>query len=469
MSYRWALIDIETTGLNVMRDKIIEIAVLLLTPQGIEASWHQLINPQCVIPAAISRLTGISQAMVDETRPFASIAEELMVLLKDCVLVAHNARFDYGFLKNAFKAEGISFQLPVLCSIALMKQCYPKLPSYRLAALQHHFQLAQAATHRAIDDVMVLYQLLQHAFSDHGTQVVFEKAYALYQRRCFPASLRTDVHQLPDCPGVYVFYGESSSLPLYIGKSITLRQRVLSHFQADHTHSKEFAITQQVVNIEVIPTAGEISALLLESALVKEKMPLYNRKLRRCKKVAGFRQDKINGYTELRIAFELVDEDADSSTLHGAFRSQTAAKQALLQLIKAHKLCPRRCGIEKGKGACFSYQLKQCAGACIGEEPAEAYNLRVTQAMQQFSRDSWPFNGAIAIYENNEAHQISQYIVFNQWRVLGSTANKEELMTLTHKPLPADDYDTYRILTQALKKIPAAQIVQLACETPKLA
>ncbi|MBA2651815.1 MAG: hypothetical protein H0U73_06075, partial [Tatlockia sp.] len=382
MQFRWALVDLETTGLHVTKDKITEIAVIILTEKGIEKTWSSLINPVQVIPEMITRLTGITNALVANAPYFHEIAHQLQDLLKGCVLVAHNARFDYGFLKNAFKAINRPLQNPGLCTIKLFRALYPLLGKYNLSALAATFSISATEAHRAEGDVNTMLALINRAFTDFPPDTLFSIAKAIYKTPSIPSTLKTTIDSLPDSPGVYLFYGAHSDLPLYIGKSIHVRQRVLSHFQADFSNPKEFAMAQQVERIEVIPTAGELSALLLESSLIKEKMPLYNRRLRRKKRVVGFKISQIQGYHQLSMVREVVAEEGVSTPgLLGAFSSLTAAKRSLLALCKTHALCLKRCGLESGKGACFSYQLKQCKGACIEEELAESYNARVNEAV----------------------------------------------------------------------------------------
>ncbi|MBA2656438.1 MAG: GIY-YIG nuclease family protein [Tatlockia sp.] len=461
MQYRLAFVDIETTGLHVTQDKITEIAVMIVTEKGIEKSWSSLINPLRTIPQAITSLTGLSNASVAEAPFFHTIAEELALLLKDCVLVAHNARFDYGFLKNAFKAVNHPFQLSVLCTIKLFRSLYPQLKKYNLTALASTFSLPMEKAHRARGDVQILYNLFCQALADFSTDTIFSLAKTICKTPSIPSSLKTAIHTLPDSPGVYLFYGAHSDLPLYIGKSIHLRQRVLSHFQADFTHAKEFAMAQQVERIEFVPTAGELSALLLESALIKEKMPVYNRRLRRKKMVVGFKVKEVNGYLHIFRVRDRVEDEVGSDLL-GAFSSLTAAKRNLLSLCKMYELCPRCCGLESGKGACFSYQLKRCHGACLGEESADLYNARVTEALSQFREENWPFDGAIAIKEEDGTNQLSHYLVFNQWRQLGVAQDKNSISAVLKQAMPSSEFDTYKILLSFLKnKEPDLHLVAL--------
>ena len=465
-SFRWALVDIETTGLHVTQDAITEIAVHIITELGIVTTWHRLIKPTRRIPSAVSALTGITNEMVHDAPPFAAIAAELYEVLEDCVFVAHNARFDYGFVKNAFKDCGITYQAPVLCTIKLFKHLYPHQESYRLAFIAQALNVTLHNHHRAQADVDALHQIIVNMAERHSWPYILTSAKALYQKSSIPSKLTTDVSQLPDTPGVYIFYGGKGTLPLYIGKSVALRQRVMSHFSGDYAHAKEFALSQQVERIEVIPTAGELSALLLESELIKEHMPVYNRRLRRKATLVGFRLKEHEGYFNLSIVREQVDEEDQEKPheIYGAFRSVSAAKRMLLQLIKAHDLCPILCGVEQGSSSCFSYQLKRCHGACVQEEHFESYNKRILESLKEYQEEIWPYQGAIAIKEHCPVNKITQFSVFHQWRHLGSVANEHLLNQWRNLPESnaKHTHDAYKILLSYLKhKADKGHIIEL--------
>jgi DNA polymerase-3 subunit epsilon len=465
-SFRWALVDIETTGLHITHDAITEIAVYVITELGLVTTWHRLIKPTRSIPQAISTLTGITNEMVHDAPPFAAIAAELYEVLEGCVFVAHNARFDYGFIKNAFKKGGITYQAPVLCTIKLLKQLYPHQDSYRLAFISQALNVTLHDHHRAQADVDALHQIIVKMAELHSWSQVLSSAKMVYQKPSIPSKLTTDVSQLPDTPGVYIFYSSTNPLPLYIGKSITLRQRVMSHFSGDYAHAKEFALSQQVERVEVIPTAGELSALLLESNMIKEHMPIYNRRLRRKTSLVGFRLKDHKGYLTLSIVREQVDEEEHGMQhgIYGAFRSVTAAKNMLLQLIKTHDLCPKLCGMEQGSSSCFSYQLKRCNGACIQEEQFESYNRRLLESLKEYQEEIWPYQGAIAIKEQCSVNRITQFTVFHQWRHLGSVAS-EHLLNQWRKLSElksSHTYDAYKIVLAYLKhKVDKENIIEL--------
>ncbi|CAM2812188.1 3'-5' exonuclease family protein [Legionella worsleiensis] len=465
-SYQWALVDIETTGLHVTRDEIIEIAVRIVTEQGVVRTWHRCIKPSRTISEAITRLTGITNQMVCDAPSFQDIATELFEVLEGSVFVAHNARFDYGFIKNAFKRAGIAYQAPVLCSIKLLKQLYPHQQSYNLACIAQSLHISLEQQHRAEADVALLHEVIHQIAEQHSWSTVLAVAKKIQQKSSTPSKLTTDISQLPESPGVYVFYGEKNALPLYIGKSVNLKQRILSHFSGDYTHAKEFALCQQTVRIDVIPTAGELSALLLESELIKKHMPVYNRMLRRKKTLVGFKLSEYRGYYTLSIVREQIEEDElQQHGIYGAFRSAAAAKGILLQLIKRYDLCPKLCGLEQGS-PCFSYQLKRCYGACIEAEPAEDYNKRLLESLKEYQAAVWPYQGAIAIKEHCPVNKITQFNVFHLWRHLGTVTHEDSLSQwrtcFSSETQLRSTYDAYKILFSFLNnKSTKDQVIEL--------
>lgn len=306
--------------------------------------------------------------------------------------------------------------------------------------------------HRTLINLNILFQLLQCSFIEHSRAHVLSTAKLLYKNSSLPSKLKTNVNTIPEIPGVYLFYSSQTKMPLYIGKSVNLRQRILSHFQSDYLTSKEFQLSQQVERVEIIPTAGELSALILESTLIKEQLPIYNRRLRRKKEVIGFRLHRQGGYLSVSISREKEDSTLNSSLL-GVFSSMHAAKVALLNIIKKFELCSKLSGIEIVKAACFNFQLKRCKGACVGIEPAESYNERVMAAFEAYQIQTWPFKHAIAIKEYCDIQQVTQFLIFNQWRYLGIINNEKDLKSW---PLLEENnvthYDTYKILSSFLKQ-----------------
>lgn len=293
-------IDLETTGATATVDRITEIGIVELTDQG-ETRYSQLVNPQTRIPENIQRLTGIRQEMVEDAPTFEEIAQTLLARLDGRLFVAHNARFDYGFVKNEFRRIGIDFRATVLCTVKLSRALYPQEPRHNLDTLIERHGLVASGRHRALADADLICQFWKKLSASIEPSVLRQTVAMLTARPSLPSHLDPDlVDQLPTSHGVYIFYGENDS-PLYVGKSNNLRKRVLSHFSGDHARGKDMSLSLQVRRIDWIETAGEIAALLKESELVKKLLPSHNMRLRRNKELCSWRLSPHSGGPRARL------------------------------------------------------------------------------------------------------------------------------------------------------------------------
>ena len=277
----YVMLDLETTGGNAAVDRITEIAAVRVE-HGIEVDrWSTLVNPGVPIPPFIENLTGISDAMVDSAPRFKDVADRLLALLDGAVFVAHNVRFDHGFVLHELARMGRPFKINTLCTVRLSRKLYPQYKSHGLDALLQRHGLQTQARHRAMGDVDVVLQWIAIAQAELGAERVAQEAAALLQGSAsLPPLLETPVADMPDTPGVYLFYGDAPA-PLYIGKSVNLRSRVLAHFQSASKLVRDQRIAQAVHRVEWRETAGELGARLLEAQLVRQLKPTLNRKPRR--------------------------------------------------------------------------------------------------------------------------------------------------------------------------------------------
>jgi DNA polymerase-3 subunit epsilon len=274
----FVMLDLETTGGSAVRDRITEIAAVRVE-NGVEvARWSTLVNPGVSIPSFIQSLTGITDAMVEDAPAFAQVAPRLLELLDGAVFVAHNVGFDHGFVVNELARLEKPLKVKTLCTVRLSRRLYPQHKGHGLDAIMQRHGLRTLARHRAMGDVDVVLQWLHLAEGELGAAVVQREATALLQGgTSVPPQLETPVEDIPDTPGVYLLYGEDRT-PLYIGKSVNMRTRVLAHFQSAAKVAREARIAQAIRRVEWRETAGELGALLLQTRLVKELKPLHNRK-----------------------------------------------------------------------------------------------------------------------------------------------------------------------------------------------
>ena len=262
---------------------------------------------------------------------------------------------------------------------------------------------------------------------------------ALYQ---YTVSLREQVMAAPQVPGVYIFHGVNQNYPLYIGKSINIRSRLLSHLR----NPKETRLLKQTSNISHIPTAGEISALLLEAQMIKEQQPLFNKRLRKTKDTCSFALTE-NGFT---IQYMDKLEDGSNVELFGLFKNQTTAKERLRELADEYRLCLSVLGFEpntKGR-ACFRSAIKKCAGACCGNEDLQQHDTRLRTALNQYKIATWPYDGAIALHES--FGRLNQYHVLHNWRYHGSYKSERNVQKYKLNPKTLFDVDMYRILVKPI-------------------
>ena len=446
-------LDLETTGATPLRDRITEIA-LVRFDDGVETvRWQTLVNPQQPIPPFIQSLTGISDAMVADAPLFAEVADKLLALLEGSVLAAHNVRFDHGFLKSEFKRLNITLRQKVLCTVKLSRLLYPQHYSHGIDAIVARHQITGLARHRAMGDVEAILIMLNDATRDLGADAVQAAALKLMAAPTLPPHIDASlVGELPEAPGVYLFYGEND-LPLYIGKSVNLRARVLSHFSSDHASTKEMRMTQEMKRFEWIPAAGEFSALLLESRLVKERMPIYNRQLRRERSLCSWQID-TQAQPLLKLVHEQEIDPSQMAQLFGTFRSKRQAVETLRKIADLSHLCAKTLGLETGRaGPCFAYQLKRCKGVCCGQEPPEIHALRVQQALMAHKLKAWPYRGKIGIEEYNLENDLRQIHVFEHWVYLGVAEDEDSLQALrAQKTALKFDLDSYKLLLKMLSQ-----------------
>ena len=456
-------LDLETTGATPLRDRITEIALVRFENGQEVARWQTLVNPEQPIPAFIQQLTTIDNEMVTNAPVFADVADTLLSFLEGSVLAAHNVRFDHGFIKAELKRIGITLRQKVLCTVKLSRLLYPQHKSHGLDAIMQRHQLTTIARHRAMGDVEVMLAFLESAKSELGEAPIFRAVAQLMNQPALPSHLDANLlDDMPETPGVYLFYNENGA-PLYIGKSRNIRARVLSHFSSDHSSSKEMRITQEIKHIEWFTTAGDLSALLLESRLIKQHRPLYNRQLSNERQMHSW---QLNAEPQAKKLLTLVNDTemnpAQLGTLFGTFKSQRQALEALRKIAQVHQLCLHLLGLElETDGPCSASQLKRCKGACCGRESPAIHYLRLQQALAAHKLKSWPFAGKIGIREQNAENDKIQLHVFEEWNYLGVLENDADLTELLQqKTAYKFDLDTYKLLLKAFAH-PKTHIVQL--------
>lgn len=445
------IVDIETTGGNVTYDRITEIGIVEITEDGVK-EWSTLINPRTYIPEGIQRLTGITQPMVDAAPYFEQVAKEILLRLQGKLFIAHNVRFDYGFIRNEFARLAYTFKAKLMCTVKLSRFLYADREGHSLEKIIARHQIFVTHRHRALDDARAAYKFMLIAEEEKGEDQILMAIKHQYRKESMPAGFDAKlIDDLPNTPGVYFFWGENKEL-LYVGKSINIRKRVLSHFTADHKSSREMRICQQTRNITCEQTSGELSALILESKKVKELQPIYNRKLRRVSTFYSIHLAEGEGGVLLPKILSVAEMPQSRNKFYGLFASQKRAKEAIQSLSDEHGLCYQVTGVENsGSRACSSHQVKKCRGYCVGKQHALQHNVKLVEALAKLALKTWPYDGPIALVEQNRQSEKEHHLVIDNWCILGIAESAEEHAgILMGNPVPQIDRDIYRYLVAAI-------------------
>lgn len=446
-------LDTETTGLSVRKDRIIEIGLVRVENEKVVAQYQTLLNPGSYLSPFITNITGITSDELVNAPFFEDIQRQLSELLDGTVMVAHNARFDYGFLKNEFLRCEKRFSLKHFCTAKLSRMLFPQFPHHNLDSIIQRYNITVAKRHRAFDDAYVLWEFYQKLQKSFPHEVLENAITQQFYHPSLPTLLpKEQLDALPHTPGVYIFYGEGG-MPLYVGKSVNLKDRVRSHFSSDHTSSKEMKLSQQIRSLESIQTAGELGALLKEAQMIKNLQPLYNRKLRFSRRLILAKSiiDK-SGYMKVVLEDATSIHPDEIETVLGTFRSKKQAKEYLQNLAKEHHLCEKLLGIENTSTGCFSYRLGQCYGACVGKENPLSYNPRCIIAFSKNKIKPWPFRGPIVITEKSEETQLQESFLVDKWCLLGKHTAEDTTKQHFEEKDYRFDLDTYKILLSFLEK-----------------
>ena len=447
---RVVFLDLETTGASADRDRITEIGLLEVVDGRLVGEWSTLVDPGCAIPPIITSLTGITDQMVADAPTFAEIAPRLLERLEGRLLVAHNARFDYGFLRAEFRRIGIRFRSRVLCTVRLSRALFPEHRHHNLDSVMERFGLSCSARHRALGDAQVVWAFARELERTVDPERMAETVAAITRVPALPAGVDAErFEDLPDAPGVYVFYA-SDGTPLYAGKSANLRSRVLAYFDGDGHLDQAQRLALRTASLEWIETGGELGAALREIALLRQLAPIFNR--RRDSSQAWSLRWSPGGIVE---AVEVEEPGIASDSIYGVFRSRADAFAALRGVAHAQQLCRILLGLESGPGPCSAHAQGICRGACAGRETPAQHMVRLVGALARLRMSPWPFAGRIALREADEYRGVSEVHVLDQWRYLGSARTETELAELLEqRNLPPFDIDHYRLLMRHLSRGP---------------
>jgi DNA polymerase-3 subunit epsilon len=379
----YAIVDIETTGGYAENHRITEIAIYHHDGMQITNSFHTLINPERNIPYYITGLTGISTEMVWNAPLFKEVAEDIFAQLEGKIFVAHNAHFDYSFLKKEFESAGIRWQAKKLCTVRLSRKIIPGLRSYSLGSLSESLGIEILNRHRAAGDAAATVKIFDQLLRRDRDSYIVKALKRNSGETVLPPNLpKEEFDRLPSLAGVYYFHNAHGNV-IYVGKAINIKKRIAGHFAGDAREWSRSKIRNEIHHISYELTGNELIALILESQEIRRLWPKYNQAQKfRVEEWGVFNYEDRNGF--LRFSVNTITRGSRPLV---RFSSKGSAWNFVWEKVRAFHLCPKLCGLQLAKGLCFEYQTGECHGACMGVETNKDYNERVTKAIESFHED----------------------------------------------------------------------------------
>lgn len=372
----YAILDIETTGGQFNEEGITEIAIYKFDGHEVVDQFISLVNPEIPIQPFVVKLTGINNAMLSSAPKFFEVAKRIIEITNDCVIVAHNASFDYRILRTEFRRLGYDFEARTLCTVELSKKLLPEQPSHSLGKLVRALGIPMADRHRASGDALATIKLFKILLEKDLEKEIVKDFIKLEVEKGIAPKLLDIVSSLPSNTGVYYIHNEQGNL-LYIGKSRNIKKRINQHFTGTSAKCKK--IQAQVFKVTYDETGSELIALLKESQEIKINKPILNRAQRKSIfQYALYVEKDEKGYLNLKI--QKADGRKREIT---SFASLQEAKNALFRITSHYKLCQKLTGLYDTKTNCFQYTIKECDGACIGKVSPEIYNERVQEFIEK--------------------------------------------------------------------------------------
>lgn len=452
----YAILDIETTGGKYNEEGITEIAIYRFDGHKIVDQFFSLVNPERDIQSFVVNLTGINNEMLQNAPKFHEVAKRIIEITKGCTIVAHNAQFDNRILTTEFDRLGYSFDKNFLCTVELSKKLIPNLASYSLGKLMRSLGIPISDRHRAQGDAKATLKLFKILLEKDTSKKIIQETVKKDPKRQLEPKLIDIIENTPSSIGVYYMHKKNGSI-IYIGKSKNIKKRLLQHFTNDNRKSKKIQLEVDSVTYE--ETGNDLIAQLKESEEIKQNKPVFNHALKRTLyeyQLSSFKD--TNGYINLKI--EKADEGKNAII---TFSNYQQAKLFLFKITEEFRLCQKLNGIHKTTSNCFLFSIKQCNGACIGDESPKVYNKRLLDFIE---KNSYKNQSILIIDRGRDIDERSVILIEDGiykgygFYNLNYQINNPEVLKSIITPMP-DNRDAQHILQVYLRKNKVLKIVKL--------
>ena len=450
----YAILDIETTGGKFNEEGITEIAIYKFDGHEVVDQFISLVNPEIPIQPFVVKLTGINNAMLQSAPKFFEVAKRIIEITKDCIIVAHNASFDFRILRTEFRRLGYDFEANTLCTVELAQKLLPEQPSYSLGKLVRALGIPMADRHRANGDAMATVKLFKMLLDKDLEKVIVKEFIKTEVIKGITPKLLDIIESLPSKTGIYYIHREDGKI-IFIGKSRNIRKRVNQHFTGTSAKSKKIQAEVFTVTFEL--TGSELIAMLKESEEIKINKPKYNRiQTKSSLPWSLYAKKNVQGYICLKL--EKTDGRKKEIT---SYPSLQEAKNTLFRISANYNLCQKLNGLYETEAECFQFKIKECDGACINEVAVDIYNARAQEFIEKTSFDN---KSVMLIDRGRTINERSAVLIENgvykgyTFYDLNYQINTVAILKNIIIPMPSNR-DTRNILQSELRKNKGLKIV----------
>jgi DNA polymerase-3 subunit epsilon len=379
----YAVLDIETTGGKYDEEGITEIAIYRFDGEKIIDQFSSLINPEKEIQPFVKKLTGINNNMLRNSPKFYEVAKRIVEITENCIIVAHNAEFDFRMLQTEFRRLSFTFNRKILCTIKLSKILLPNQPSFNLGKLVNNLGIPFTNQHRAHGDAKVTLKLFQLLLEKDSKKYILKKNIQNLNPNKTPTKYLSIIDKLPSEMGIYYIHNTNNEI-IYIGNSNNIKKRVLSHLTG--SKNKALEIQKVISNVSYSLTGGELISLLKEQNEIKLNSPIYNKSMKFRLFPIGIRIDYSYDYPNIIV--EQVKKDRQYLCV---YKNKKTAKTAIFKFIDEFGICIHKTNLIRAEGECLNYSLKKCNGACINRETISDYRKKINAFCKSFEYQSKDF------------------------------------------------------------------------------
>lgn len=269
----YAILDLESTGGKYKEEAITEVAIYKFDGEEIVDQFGSLVNPEKKIQPFVVRLTGINNDMLRYAPKFYEVAKRIIEITEDCILVAHNAKFDYHLLQEEFKRLGYNYKRKTLCTVELSKNLIPEMPSYSLGKLVQNLGIPITNRHRAFGDALATVKLFKLLLSKDVDKEIIGTAVNSAKPKSSQHHLLDIIEDLPTAVGIFYMHDKNGKI-IFLSKTSNIRQKVNQYFTKDHLKAK--LIQKDVESISYELTGNKLIATLKEREELQALKPKYN-------------------------------------------------------------------------------------------------------------------------------------------------------------------------------------------------